>query len=359
MYADFAMKKCAAVTILLLVVVLASCENGDGNGDETALNIGVVVVVGERLDRDVAAMETLAAERGHTLTVHQSLDTDLQDAAIASMIGQGVDALVVMAQDGTSPVAQSWPGTADQSGIPFINFDRLIPNATGIDFYVTFDDVAIGRIQGEYIRDNTSNGDSILMFRGATTDGNADEFETGSLGVLQPLFDLGTRTLFGDQVYVAENWDPGVAKTIVEGFGDVPAIDAILSPNDGVFLGYTSPGTSGGIYEGLQFYELTGTQFEALTIVGQDAQLNAVQAIAGSPQIMDMTILKDYRQLLPELFDAVEALVDGRQPSSVQTVNNGVADVPAFLGDPAALTAENYVELVVDTGIFDQSEIDG
>src|SRR5680860_904067 len=74
-----------------------------------------------------------------------------------------------------------------QSDIPVISYDRLITDAD-IDYYVSFDNEEVGRLQGQSLVEKLEaddNGDgTIVMINGAPTDNNAKLFKQGAHSVI-------------------------------------------------------------------------------------------------------------------------------------------------------------------------------
>ena len=73
---------------------------------------------------------------------------------------------------------------AKQQQVPVISYDRLITGAD-IDYYVSFDNVRVGRLQGEALTkklaaDGESSG-NLVMINGAPTDNNAKLFKQGAM----------------------------------------------------------------------------------------------------------------------------------------------------------------------------------
>jgi D-xylose transport system substrate-binding protein len=102
----------------------------------------------ERWKTDEAAMKAAIEAAGDTY-----VSTDAQSSAakqlsdIESLMAQGVDALIVLAQD-TQAIIPAVQAAADE-GIPVIAYDRLIEDSRA--FYLTFDNVEVGRMQARAV----------------------------------------------------------------------------------------------------------------------------------------------------------------------------------------------------------------
>ncbi len=82
--------------------------------------------------------------------------TDQQISQIQNMIANGANILVIAAIDGTTlgPVLQ----TAGDAGATVIAYDRLILDSPNVDYYATFDNYGVGKLQGEFIEDDARPG---------------------------------------------------------------------------------------------------------------------------------------------------------------------------------------------------------
>src|SRR3970282_1653904 len=123
------------------------------------------------------------------------------------------------------------------SGVKVISHDRLILNTEAVDYYVTFDSLAVGAAQAQYLVDKASgNGNPLFLYAGAASDNNAFLFFEGAWTVLQPKIADGTfviknsseaeglkdkATLTRDEMgkiigQVTTNWDFNNAKSLAE-----------------------------------------------------------------------------------------------------------------------------------------------
>jgi putative multiple sugar transport system substrate-binding protein len=345
-----------AIGLLLVVACPSSPELGE------PLDFGVILADSERWDRDLEAMTAWAEDQGNvTIISHQSNDTEDQNSAFQSMLAQQVDAFIVAAHEGYSDVSRSWVNQANQAGIPFICFDRPITDVAGIDFYVSYNNSDIGRLQGQYILDHTQVGETVLVLKGSEADPNAEVFLQGALSVLQSEFDSSQRILYAGEVIPVGDWNPANAYQVISDIPseDIPGIDAILCPNDGLYLDYGSD-TGKGIYAALSTeHELSDTQIAGeFVITGQDAQINALKQILADPQLLDMTILKDTRKLAAPALESARALAQGGSPVSNSTYNNGTQDIPANLVSAQVIESLEDVQVyIIDTGFLTEAEL--
>ena len=118
-----------------------------------------------------------------------------------------------------------------------ISYDRLIRDTDAVDYYVTFDSIAVGEAQAQYLVDKaTGTGNPLYLYAGAASDNNAFLFFEGAWNVLQPKIADGTfviknsseavalqdkPTLTRDEMakiigQVTTNWDFNTAKNLAE-----------------------------------------------------------------------------------------------------------------------------------------------
>ena len=97
----------------------------------------------ERWKTDEAAIVAALEAAGATyVSADAQSSTAKQIADIESLIAQGVDALIILAQDAQA-IGPAMELAAD-NGIPVIAYDRLIEDTRA--FYITFDNVEVGRM---------------------------------------------------------------------------------------------------------------------------------------------------------------------------------------------------------------------
>ena len=71
--------------------------------------------------------------------------------------------------------------SAQDADIPVIAYDRFIAEA---DYYMSFDNETVGKMQGEALVEAMGDEGSILMLNGAPTDPNAAQFKAGAHSVI-------------------------------------------------------------------------------------------------------------------------------------------------------------------------------
>ena len=70
---------------------------------------------------------------------------------------------------------------AQDPDVPVIAYDRFIE---GADYYMSFDNETVGKMQAQALVDAMGGNGNILMLNGAPSDPNAAQFKAGAHSVL-------------------------------------------------------------------------------------------------------------------------------------------------------------------------------
>lgn len=245
---------------------------------------------------------------------------------------------------------------ARENGVAVIDYDRLTIEGEGADYYVSFDNEAVGRLQGEGIVAAVTAAQEagdiasdepvrVAVLNGSPTDNNATLFKNGYDSVINPLFESGEWEEVDDQS--VPNWDNQEALVIFEQMltaagGD---IDAAVAANDGL---------GGAVAEAL------GNQgLDYIPVTGQDATAAGIQRILLGQQ--SMTVYKAIRAEARAAAGLAIAILNNNQPAidllASGSVNNGTNDVPSVLLIPVAVTIDNIAETVIADGFRSIEEI--
>jgi D-xylose transport system substrate-binding protein len=333
------------VAILLVFAMVSPVfANGSGESGAKSFSIGLSLPTQReaRWVSDKNTMEAYAKQLGVDLRVAVAdADTAQQASQVENLIAQGVKVLILAPNDAAA--AASLCDKAQAEGIPTISYDRLITNTKNVNLYISFDNVKVGELQGQFITKLVPQGNYIIM-SGAPTDNNAKLFKQGAMKYIQPLIDSGKIHVVADQA--VDNWLPANALNIVENAltASNNKVDAILAPNDG---------TAGGAIVALQAQGLAGK----VPITGQDSEAAAAKRIIAGTQ--SMTIFKDTRELGKAAIDAAIAMAKGQTPVINNKVNNGVFDVPSNLLTPYVVTKDNLDKMLIDSGYLTHDQVYG
>ena len=353
--------KIFAVTIcvMLLIPIMSGCV-----GNDTAKKIGIFMPTKSepRWTQDSDSLMRQLQAKGYKVDIKNAEGSvDMQISQIDAMIEEGVNILVIAAIDGSS--LTDILSKAAGKKIKVIAYDRLIMDSQNVDYYVTFDNFEVGRMQGEYIEKAlglTAPGAgsfNIELFAGALTDNNAYFFYDGAMSVLQKYIDNGKLVVRSNQiditdVTIAEWSGANAARRMTEllntYYGD-SELHAVLSPNDGLAAGIIDALASFGLWGG-------GKPFPILT--GQDSDIANIKAMLRGEQ--SMTIFKDTRTLADRTFRMIDDILLDKTPETNDqvTYNNNVKTVPTYMCKPVLVTKDNYKSILIDSGYYDSSVFD-
>jgi D-xylose transport system substrate-binding protein len=271
-----------------------------------------------------------------------SQDAAKQQQQAEAAITKGANVLVLDPVDSKS--AAVVVARAKQSKIPVISYDRLITDAD-IDYYVSFDNEQVGKLQGESLLEalGSPDGKSIVMINGAPTDNNAGLFKKGAHSVLDP---SGVKIA---KEYDTPDWSPDKAQTEMD-----QAITAVGKGNiHGVYA--ANDGTAGGAIAAMKG---AGIDPSKVPVTGQDAEAAGIQRILAGDQFMTV-----YKQIKPEAEAAAQlavALAKGESPPSglvTGKVPNGMKDVDSVLLTPIAVTKDKVKDTVIKDGFLKAADV--
>ncbi|MHC1547093.1 D-xylose ABC transporter substrate-binding protein [Phyllobacterium sp. K27] len=289
----------------------------------------------ERWKTDEAAIKKALEANGD-----KYISADAQSSAakqltdVESLIAQGANALIILAQDSSAigPAVEK----AVAEGIPVVGYDRLIENKDA--FYVTFDNKEVGRMQARGVLAVKPEG-NYAFIKGSSADPNADFLFAGAQEVLKEAIDSGKIKNVGEAY--TDGWLPANAQKNMEQFltANDNKIDAVVAANDG---------TAGGAIAALQAQGLAGS----VPVSGQDADFAALNRVALGTQTV--TIWKDSRELGKEAANIAAALADGKKMEEIPNVQKfagGVnkVEVSAVFLTPVPVTKDN-LDVVIDAG---------
>jgi D-xylose transport system substrate-binding protein len=328
---------------LILTACASACLLAASHAQAAAVKVGLSLPTQreERWVKDKHTMEAEAKKRGVDLRV-QVTDNDAakQVSQCENLISQGIKVLILAPHDASS--ASVIIDKAAKAGIKVISYDRLVTDSPLDYYYLSFDNVKVGELQGEFITKKVPKGTYIVL-AGSPTDNNAKLFREGAMKFIQPLADKGDIKIVMDQF--VKDWQPSEAQKLCEQAltANQNKVDAVLAPNDG---------TAGGCIQALAAQGLAGK----VPITGQDAELAAAIRVVQGTQ--SMTIFKDTRQLGKK---AVEMALDLSQGKPIDTqgkvVNNNKKDVPSVLLTPYIVTKDNLDEMLVKSGYLKKEQV--
>jgi len=349
------MKRSIKLLVLLAVfaMIVAACSSDSDDttttaasgGDETTTTeaMGDELIVGvswnnyneERWAKwDEPDMKAAIEAGGATyISADAGSSVEQQIADVENLIAQGATALIILAQDGTAikPAVQS----AIDQGIPVVAYDRLIEDPGA--FYLSFDNVEVGRMQAQAIFDAVPKG-NYVMIKGNAADANADFLRGGQQEVLQAAIDAGDIVIVGESY--TDNWAPEVAQTNMEQFltENNNDVQAVVASNDGM---------AGGVVAALAAQGLDGV----VPVSGQDGDGAALNRVALGTQTVD--VWKDARLLGKAAGEVAALLAAGTAmedvPSMIKFTTPEGNEMFSILLSPQPITQDN-LDLVVTAG---------
>jgi len=339
--------------------------------EEASLAVGIVLPTKDepRWIQDETRFTDALNAAGYDVEILFSQgDSAKEKANVEALISKGVKVLVICPQDGTAAAAAAEEAAA--AGVKVISYDRLIRETDAVDYYVTFDSIAVGAQQGQYLIDNaTGTGNPLYLYAGAASDNNAFLFFEGAWSVLQPKIADGTFVIKNSDEAVAlqdkaeltrdemskiigqvtTNWDFNTAKNLAE--ANLTATTAadkgvvfILAPNDGTARAIAD--AFGADTDVTQYY-----------VTGQDAEIASVQYIIDGKQ--SMTVFKDVRTLVTDAISAAVALLEGSEPNASGSYDNGAKEVPAIQSAVVTVDKANVKSALIDSGYYEASQFTG
>ncbi|OLB82405.1 MAG: sugar ABC transporter substrate-binding protein [Actinobacteria bacterium 13_2_20CM_2_71_6] len=259
------------------------------------------------------------------------------------LITKGVNVLVIVNLD--SGTGKAVLDKAKAQGIATIDYDRLTLDG-GADYYVSFDNVAVGKLQGEgltkCLTDMKVAKPKVAELNGAPTDNNATLFAQGYNSVLDPKYTDGTLVKGPNQS--VPDWDNAQAGTIFEQMlTSDKDIKGVLVANDGM---------ANSVISVLKKNQLNGK----VPVTGQDATVQGLQHVLDGDQCV--TVYKAVKKEASATADLAVKLAKGDNISTSQSVKDTKSgkDVKAVLETPQAIYKDNVKDVVTD-GFVTKAEL--
>jgi putative multiple sugar transport system substrate-binding protein len=282
-----------------------------------------------------------------------------QVSQLENMITGGCGTLVIASIDGTA--LKGVLAEAAKAKVKVIAYDRLIKDSPNVDYYATFDNYLVGKIQGDFIVEKLGLAQgkgpfNLEVFGGSPDDNNAYLFNQGAMDQLQPYIDSGKLIINSKQTemsqiaimaWKAEGAQARMDNLLTAYYAD-KKVDVVLSPNDSLAQGIVASLKAAG-------YGTAAKPFPVLT--GQDCDVANVKLILAGQQ--SMSIFKDTRTLAERVVTMITEIAEGK-PVTVndeKSYDNGVKIVPSYLCEPVFADASNYKALLVDTGYYTEDQL--
>jgi len=332
----------SGVAVLLLAGCAGNSTPGttdDGDGD-TPTGAGRACVIlpdaassprWENFDRKYLQEGLEAA--GFEADIQNAQGDTSKFATIADQqLTQGCGVMLLVDYNGA---AEGVATKAKGQGIPVIAYDRPF---TGADYYVSFDNVEVGRLQGQTVLNGleaagVAPADAQVFYMGGDpTDGNAKMFHDGAVEVME----AAGITAVAEPTGV---WDGAKTQTNFE---------QALTANDGKVDGVWAANDTNadGVIKVLQDKGITG-----VAVSGQDANLEGLRNILTGWQTA--TVYKPVKLEAEAAVEVAVALLSGETPSADQKLEDGTP----YIAVTPELVGPNEVKNVVAAGDADAAEV--
>ncbi len=346
------MKKIFALVLALALCI--SCAAALAEGEKVGVSMPTKDL--QRWNQDGSNMQALLEAEGYEVDLqYANNDEKTQLDQVTNMINNGCQVVVIAAVTGDS--LGSALDLAKEKGVTVIAYDRLLMQSDAVSYYATFDNYKVGTVQGTYIKDaldlDNAEGPFVLeITAGDPGDNNAFFFYGGAMDVLKPYIESGKLVVKSGQVefndVATPTWKTETAQTRADTilstyYADGSKIDAWLCSNDSTALGVTNALTD---------------KYEAdwPIITGQDCDVANTNNMIDGKQ--SMSVFKDTRTLAAQVVKMVGQILKGEEVdvNDTETYNNGVITVPSFLCEPVFADANNYKELLIESGYYAETE---
>ena len=345
------MKKILAMLLCALLIV--SCTAA------LAEKVGVSMPTKDlqRWNQDGDNMKALLEEAGYEVDLQfANNDVATQLNQVQTMIDEDCAVVVIAAIEGSSLGAAL--DAAGAKGVKVIAYDRLLMDNENVDYYATFDNYMVGTVQGTFVKDaldldNAEGPFNVEFTAGDPGDNNAGFFFNGAMDVLKPYIESGKIIVPSGQTEFEQvatpTWKTDVAQARAEdilasNYADGTKLDAWVCSNDSTALGVTNALEAN--YVG-----------DWPIITGQDCDIqNTKNMIAGK---QSMSVFKDTRTLAAQVVKMVGQILSGEEVdvNDTETYNNNTKVVPSFLCEPVFANADNYKELLIDSGYYTEDQL--
>lgn len=366
----------SALLAMVLVIGIAGCgtstsekqvesqESSDGSAStEKSGRVGISMPTqsSQRWIIEGNEMKDELEELGYTVDLQYGEDlVEHQINQIENMLTKGIDVLIVGAIDGgamTDIVKK-----VKDSGALVISYDRLLMNTENVDYYVTFDSIRIGELQGGYIVDKLGleegNGPfNIELFAGSLDDNNTALYWEGAMNKLNPYIEEGKLVVKSGQTDMNQcatlRWDGAEAQKRMDNilssvYSDGSQLDAVLSPYDGISIGVLSSLKAIG-------YGSDNMPFPIIT--GQDAEIPSIKSILAGEQTQ--TVFINVKNLAAVAVRMADQYMSGEEVevNMVDYYDNGVKKVSGMAIDATSIDIDNAVEELTSAGYYTEDQI--
>jgi D-xylose transport system substrate-binding protein len=274
-------------------------------------------------------------------------DAAAQQTQANTELTKGACILVVAPKD--SNAAAAIVTKAKGQHVPVIAYDRLI-QTKDLAFYASFDGVAVGKAQGQYIADHYKDyvkpgHNNLVMIKGSDTDNNAHLFGTGAHDILDPLVSSGALKLVNEQY--TPDWDNAKAQTEMT--------QVLTAQHNDIQVAYVmNDGMANTVIAALKAQGLNGK----VLVTGQDAEAAGIRNILLGDQ--SMTVYKPIKTLADSVGQLVAAISKGQSTTSIAnqtvTTSDGTS-IPSILNPVKEVDISNIASTVIADGFVTKAAV--
>jgi D-xylose transport system substrate-binding protein len=348
---------------IISALLLAGCDSGgnttasssNANNGKGCTQVGVLLpdttssIRWETVDHPLLVKAIAAAiPNAHIDVSNAQSNSDTQLVQAKDDLAKGDCILVVAAHD--SVAASAIVSDAKAYHVPVIAYDRLI-QSKDTSYYVSFDGVAVGQLQGQYIAEHypqyvSADNVNTVIISGSQTDSNGLLFSQGLHKALDPLFANGI--LKSGYESFTPDWNTASAQTEME--------VALNDLHNNVQIAYVAnDGMADSVITALKAAHLNGK----VLVTGQDATAQGIHHILAGDQ--NMTVYKPIAKEAQSVGDLVKAVYAG---SNVNFLTKGVTtptvdggNIPSILDKPIAVDKTNIASTVIADHFVAKSDV--
>jgi D-xylose transport system substrate-binding protein len=317
-------------------VALAGCSGGGGSGGssgggDAAADRACVILPDaassprwENFDRKY--LQSGLEDAGFEADIQNAQgDKDKYSTIADQQLTKGCGVMLLVDYQGA---AEAVAAKAKGEGIPVIAYDRPFE---GADYYVSFDNTEVGRLEGQTVLDGLEAAGkdpataTVVYMGGDPTDGNAKMFHDGAVEVMEA---AGIKP-------AAEPpgiWDQAKSQTNFE-----QALTSLGGKVDGVWVANDT--NAAGVIKVLQDNNLTG-----VAVSGQDANVAGLQNILLGWQTA--TVYKPVKDEATAAVDTAVSLLKGEEVTADAELEDGTP----YIQVTPQLVGPDEVKTVIEAG---------
>jgi putative multiple sugar transport system substrate-binding protein len=339
----------------------ASTGSGSGSGNEKGtIGVAMPTKTSERWIKDGDYIKQQLEAAGYKVNLqYANDDIPTQVTQVNDMVTKKNKVLVVASIDGTA--LKGALKEAKDAGIPVIAYDRLLRDTEAVDYYTTFDNLKVGKLQGQSLLDGLAASGApkpwnVELFAGSPDDNNATFFFNGAMEVLKPKIDDGTiKIASGETAFnkvATLRWDAAVAKKRMENVltksYSSADVNGVLAPYDGLSRGIIAALKGAGYGSGSK---------KLPVVTGQDAELESVKMILSGEQYS--TVFKNTRDLAAATVKMIQEIADKKTVTvnDTSSYDNGVKKVPTMLLEPVSCDKTNVKDVLLKAKYYTEAEL--